>query len=468
MNPWLKRIYDLTPAPVQSALVSAFSARLERGRYGGRFPEFRALLEESQWWDASRMGAWQDERLRSIVQHAYEHVPYYRELFDRHGIRPHAFRGREDLARIPVLTRATVKSRIEDMKSRRRQDLAPGHGHTSGTTGSPLSVYYSPDMITMNYAVMDRQYEWADARLARDGDRVAVVRGNVIVPLSQKRPPFWRHNRSLNQLLMSSFHLTPDNLSSYFEALREFQPRVIDGYPSSLFVLAKVLLNRGERLPLKAAVTSSETLYDFQREAIEQAFQCRVFDYYAAAERVVFAVECDRHQGHHLCEEYGVTEIVGDDDQPLPAGQEGIMVGTSLHNIGMPMLRYRTTDRTALKTGACACGRPLPLMEDVTTKAEDLLRLRDGRLIPPSVLTHPFKPLDSIEASQLVQTDLDRLLVRLIPRPEYAEKDAQHLIRELKARLGEDMRIDIELVESMPRTARGKFKWVISEVDLGL
>jgi phenylacetate-CoA ligase len=107
-------------------------------------------------------------------------------------------------------------------------------------------------------------------------------------------------------------------------------------------------------------------------------------------------------------------------------------------------------------------------MEDVTTKAEDLLRLRDGRLIPPSVLTHPFKPLDCIEASQLVQTDLDRLLIRLIPRDDYTVKHGQNLVRDLKERLGADMRIDIELVETMPRTARGKFKWVISEVDLGL
>jgi phenylacetate-CoA ligase len=193
-----------------------------------------------------------------------------------------------------------------------------------------------------------------------------------------------------------------------------------------------------------------------------------VFDYYAAAERVVFADECDHHKGHHLCEEYGVTEFLGDDGEPLAAGNEGVMVGTSLHNTGMPMIRYRTTDRSALKVDPCTCGRPLALMEDVTTKAEDLLRLRDGRLIPPSVLTHPFKPLDCIEASQLVQTDLDRLLIRLIPRDDYTVKHGQNLVRDLKERLGADMRIDIELVETMPRTARGKFKWVISEVDLGL
>ena len=198
---------------------------------------------------------------------------------------------------------------------------------------------------------------------------------------------------------------------------------MIDGYPSSLYVLARLLLKRGERLPVRAAITSSETLYDFQRQAIEEAFACRVFDYYAAAERVIFSVECNQHSGHHLCEEYGITEVLGDDDQPVPPGSEGYLVGTTLHNVGMPLIRYRTTDRGAFKPGRCSCGRPLQLTEDVTTKAEDLLRLRDGRLIPPSVLTHPFKPLDSIEGSQIVQTDLDRLLIRIVPGGKFGEGD---------------------------------------------
>jgi len=233
-------------------------------------------------------------------------------------------------------------------------------------------------------------------------------------------------------------------------------------------VLARLLLNRGETLPVRVAITSSETLYPFQREAIEAAFCCRVFDYYAAAERVIFSVECDHHAGHHLCEEYGITEVLGDDGQPVAPGTEGVIIGTSLHNFGMPLIRYQTTDRAAMKTTACSCGRRLQLMEDVTTKAEDLLRLRDGRLISPSVLTHPFKPLDSIEGSQLVQTDLDRLLVRILPGGEFGEHHRQHLVRELKARLGDDMRIDFELVEELPRTSRGKFKWVVSHVDPGL
>ena len=468
MNPAFKRLYDWSPVAVQSLLLSAFSSRLSRKRYGGRFPEFRDLLEESQWWEPDRMRAWQEERLRQVLIHAYEHVPYYRETFRHHGYDPARFQGLEDLLKLPVLGRDVVKHRAAELKSRAFRADALTEGHTSGTTGSPITVFFDADMIAMNYAVMDRQYRWAGLRMEKDGDRVAVLRGNVIVPLEQKRPPFWRHNRALNQLVFSSFHLAPRNLGEYLGALQAFQPAVLDGYPSSLYVLAKLLLNQGERLPLKAAITSSETLYDFQREAIEAAFQCRVFDYYAAAERVIFSVECDQHSGHHLCEEYGITELLDDQDRPVATGDEGFMVGTTLHNLGMPLIRYRTTDRAARKTTHCGCGRPLPLMEDVTTKAEDVLRLRDGRLISPSVLTHPFKPLDSIEGSQLVQTDLDRLLIRIVPGGAFGEADRQHLVRELKARLGEDMRIDIELVDELPRTSRGKFKWVINEVGTGL
>lgn len=444
-----------------------YSWRLNRQRFGGRFPEYRALLEESQWWDPSRMQAWQAERLRRLLVHAYENVPYYRDAFRRHGYDPARFQGLEDLDKLPVLNRDVVKHRRDELIARGARG-ALTEGHTSGTTGSPITIFYDADTVAMNYAVMDRQYRWAGLRLETDGDRVAVLRGNVIVPLEQKRPPYWRRNRALNQLICSSFHLSPENLGAYLAALRAFGPAVLDGYPSSLFVMAKLLLNRGERLPLKAAITSSETLYDFQREAIEAAFECRVFDYYAAAERVIFSVECDHHMGHHLCEEYGITELLDDADRPVAPGGEGVMVGTSLHNFGMPLIRYRTTDRAARRMQACSCGRPLPMMEDVTTKAEDVLRLRDGRLISPSVLTHPFKPLDSIEGSQLVQTDLDRLLVRIVPGGAFGPADRDHLVRELKARLGDDMRIDIELVEELPRTSRGKFKWVVNQVGTGL
>jgi phenylacetate-CoA ligase len=258
------------------------------------------------------------------------------------------------------------------------------------------------------------------------------------------------------------------NLPSYFEALAAFQPAVLDGYPSTLYLLAKFLQGRGEYFALKAAVTSSETLYDFQRQVIEERFQCRVFDYYALAERTVFSGECDRHEGHHVSAEYGIAEIVEADGTPMPSGTVGRLVGTSLHNTAMPLLRYETNDHSALRGGSCSCGRPLPLMDDVTTKAEDVLTLKDGRLISPSVLTHPFKPLDCIEGSQIVQTAPDRVTVRLVRGAAYTDAHTRHLVTELQARLGDDVTIAVEMVDHLETKANGKFKWVISNVPLGI
>jgi phenylacetate-CoA ligase len=468
MNPRLKQLYDGMPVTVQNLLVTAYSVRLDRQRYGGRFPEFRALMRRMETEPAEAVVRYQDERLREMVHHAYETVPYYRRLFDGEGLTPADIQTHADLPRLPLLTKEILKANFDDLRSRSFPRASLSDGHTSGTTGTPMEVLYDGSMMAMTYAALDRQYRWAGVNLERFGDRVAVLRGNIIVPLTRSKPPFWRMNWYHNQLLLSNFHMSPENLPAYFEKLRRFRPAVLDGYPSSVYVLAKVLLNRDERLPLKAVLTSSETLFDFQREAMEEAFQCRVFDYYGAAERVVFAAECEAHQGHHLLPEYGITEIVDSDGKPVPDGQEGLMVGTSLQNFGMPLLRYATNDRTAIKTGECACGRPFPLMEDVTTKAEDLVLLPDGRFISPSVLTHPFKPLNAIDGSQIVQTDRDRLVIRIVPRADYSEADSEQLIGALKARLGQGMRVELEFVDELPKTASGKFKWVVSEVDTGL
>ena len=216
------------------------------------------------------------------------------------------------------------------------------------------------------------------------------------------------------------------------------------------------------------AVTSSETLYDFQRAAIEQAFRCRVFDYFALAERVVFSGECDRHEGHHISMEYGLAEVVDDRGIPVAPGTEGRLVGTSFHNLAMPLLRYVTNDRTALPDRQCSCGRGHEFMEDVTTKAEDVLTLSDGRLISPSVLTHPFKPLDCIEGSQIVQKAPDHVVIRIVAGKDFRPSLVDHLVGEFKERLGDDVRIDVQLVDQLEQSINGKFKWVISKVPLGI
>jgi phenylacetate-CoA ligase len=468
MNPYLASIYNASPVFIQNVILTGYSAILDRERYGGGFGVYKSLLSKSQWFSTDELKAYQNEKLREVIRHAYDTVPYYRAVFDERGLKPSDVKTQKDLIKLPLLTKADIRKNFRILISSAISPDKLKYGHTSGTTGSPLEIGYDSSVIYATYAALDRQYRWANCRLQWNGDRIAVARGNVIVPLNRKKPPFWRYNRYHNQLLLSSFHMSKDNLPHYLAEMKRYGVQVLDGYPSTLYVLAKHLKNNESYFPLKAVISSSETLYDFQRETIESRFQCRVFDYYAVAERVVFSTECEAHAGHHLAMEYGISEIVDKDGDNVPVGTMGRLVGTSLHNLGMPLIRYVTKDMTAIRPEDCPCGRRLQLMDDVTTKAEDTLTLKDGRLIPPSVLTHPFKPLNSIEESQIIQMEYDRIVVKIVRRQDYTDRDTQHLVRELKSRVGGDTRIEIEFVERLPRTAAGKFRWVISEVPLGI
>ena len=147
MNPALKSLYDRLPAAAQDRLVSLFSAYLGRHRYGGRFSEYQALLRESQWWDTAAIRTWQVAQLRKLLVHASESVPYYQALFRHHGFDPARFESLEQLEALPVLTRDTVRTRAQDLLSRRYTPRQLLEGHTSGTTGTPLTVHYDADVV---------------------------------------------------------------------------------------------------------------------------------------------------------------------------------------------------------------------------------------------------------------------------------------------------------------------------------
>ncbi len=468
MNSQVKRIYDILPVAFQNLVLTGFSIILDGKRYGGKFKQYSEFLERSEYFSDIELKDFQDINLCKIVNHAYDTVPYYRKKMKSIKLRPSDIKTQDDLYKFPILTRKEIIENFDELRSKSFTRKQLTLGHTSGTTGSPLEVLYDQNVIAMTYAVLDRQYKWAGAHLKKFGDPVAILRGNIIVPITQKTPPYWRHNYYHNHLLMSSFHLSSENLPAYINKLKKFSPRIIDGYPSTLYVLARYLLSVDTSLPVQAVLTSSETLYDFQREAIEEAFECKVFDYFGAAERVMFATECEQHKGHHLCSEYGITEIIGEDGGKMNDGKIGKIVGTSLHNYGMPLIRYMSSDLTAIKIKKCGCGRNLPLMDDVSTKAEDIIALNDGRLISPSVLTHPFKPLHSIDASQIIQEDYDNIHIKIVANSNYTEEDSAHLTNEFKKRMGDDVNIKIEKVTELERTKAGKFKWVISKVDKGI
>jgi len=453
-------LYRRAPVWMQTVLLNAYALRLHRQRYGRPFPALQAEWSESEWWDPSQLRAWQDRRVTEMVRFAHDHVPYYRRRFAEHGVRPQQFGGVDDLPQLPLLTKEDVRrARTELLASPHARHLL--HGHTSGTTGSPLGVWYDRPMAVANNAADWRQKGWGG--LAQS-EWCGLLLGRVIVPAGQRQPPFWRPDYLHRQLWLSSFHMNDRNLDLYVRELRRRGIRFLEGYPSTLYILARHLLRAGERLPLRAVFSSSETLHTIQREALGAAFECSVFDYYGLAERVIFAGECERHGGKHVFDEYGVAEVVDDAGHPVPLGQPGWLVGTTLWNRGMPLIRYRTSDVSTRVANRCGCGRGLSRIADVATKAEDIVVTPDGRFVSPSVLTHPFKPFSQILKSQLIQDAEDHVVVKLVATAELGRGQRAELVAGLRERLGDGVRVDLVDVDDIPPEPSGKFRWVISLV----
>ena len=454
-------LYRKSPGWIQTLFLNIHAASLYYRRYNKKFWKLMDEFQRNEKLSMCEIKEFQDEKLKTIIRHAYENVPYYKTTMSNLKLLPKDIKGQIDLYKLPILTRKEVKLNFKKLRAVNYPENKLILGHTSGTTGTPLEFYWDNSVEIIHHVVDLRQKNWAGLMF---GDRYASLQGRVIVPLDRKKPPFWRTNYLNNQLFLSSFHLKKENIPIYIDKLLSFKPTAIEGYPSTLYILAKYLLLNRVTIPLKAALTSSETLFPTQRETIAKAFQCEVFDFYGMAERVVYSSECEKHEGHHLNLDYGIAEILDNSNNPVSDGKIGRIVATGLWNYGMPLIRYKTSDLTAISSDKCSCGRVFPLMEDVTTKDEDIVTTPDGRLISSSVLTHPFKPMHNIEESQIIQEDLHNITVKIVRTLSYSENDSKMLIKSMKERLGDDVSISLEFVESIQRTRNGKFRWVISNI----
>jgi phenylacetate-CoA ligase len=453
-----KKLYAGSPAPMQQGLLAATSYMRSFGKSGREFRSSWELIERSQWFSESELRDLQAERLRALIAHAYATVPYYRSVFEQRRLRPDDIRTPADLEKLPVLTKDDVRNHFDELISKRYSRLRGHLVGTSGTTGTPLRILLDRRREAMEVALVRRHRSWAGFQ---PGELKAVLRGLEIRSTGTERPIYWRFNRVDNELGFSSSYLGDATLPAYLDRLREARPSIIWGYPSTVAVVADYLMRRGEPSgwPLKGVFLSSEPVYDWQRRVIEDAFACRVFDWYGLSEGVVSAGECDRHEGYHVSVESCVVETVP--STAVPGATE--LIATGLDNVLMPLIRYQTGDVSEWTGRPCSCGRGLPLLGPIQTKVEDVLVTPDGRWISPSVLTFPFKTLHGIAKSQIIQRSPEEVVIKVVPEAGYSPVEERRLIDAMTTRLGQGMRVTVEPVADIPRTAAGKYRWVISE-----
>ena len=383
--------------------------------------------------------------LERLMTFAVRHVPHYR----KHGA-------------AGLATKDQIRNRPKDFLADTFAPRSLIRWSTSGTTGTPLTVYYSRDAMRKMWAFVELYRHTAGVSRA---DRRGQFTGKAIVPPAQRvgRRIFWRRDLANRSLLLSTVHLRADYLPLYAAALERFQPVYLCGYPSAIYLLADFYRQtRRHALPLEAVLTSAETLSSYQREAIEEAFSTRVFDQYGQAEMQSFWYECEagRMHAHPLA---GVTEILRADGTPTSPGEAGEVVVTGLVNDAMPLIRYRVGDTARFGRERCPCGRGMPVIEEIGGRLDDFVYTRErgvlGRLDPV------LKGVRNIVESQIEQESLDMLRVRFVPASSFCGEDLRMLESNLRARVGKAIHLEFECTDRIPRSANGKFRFVISRLD---
>lgn len=460
MNDLILKIYHRLPGSIRSLCASLHGARLNLWRYG---QETEQLVEEAmhrEHWSLEKWKSWQEERLAYILHRAATQVPFYREQWARRR-RKGDQSSWEELSNWPVLQKEEVRRCPKQFLALDSNSDCMYHEQTSGTTGTSIQLWRSRPTMRERYALFEaRHLRWYGVSRR---DRWAMLGGQLVARIGQRKPPFWVWNSSAKQLYMSSYHLAPDLISHYVDALRRYRIRYLWGYSSSLCALAQGIVQRGlDDLKMAVVVTNAEPLYHYQRQIIEKAFSCPVRETYGMAELVAAASECEEGQ-LHLWPEVGLVEVM-QNGGPAPQSESGELVCTGLLNPDMPLIRYRTGDRGALLDweSPCDCGRSLPRLAFVEGRVDDVLYTADGR--PVGRLDPVFKEQLHIHEAQIIQDELTDIRVRYVPTPEWTIRSGRLLVKRLRERMG-NVNVELERVGQVPRSANGKFRSVISNIS---
>ena len=452
---WLP-LYHRLPPWLQDAAAAVRGWQLEGWRYG---PETERLVEEAlarESWTEEQWQRWREERLARLLDRAARKVPYYRAMWAERRVRGDAS-GWEKLENWPVLEKEALRRAPEAFLAEDCDPRQMFETHTSGTSGTPLKLWQSRKTLRAWYALFEAR--WRRWHGVSRRDRWAILGGQLVVLAARRQPPFWVHNRPMRQLYLSSYHLAPELIPHYVAELRRFRPAYLWGYSSALYTLAQECRRLGVKdLRFRVILTNAEPLFSHQRELMEEVFDTPVRETYGMSEMAAAAGECEEGRMHWF-PEAGVVEILG-------AGPDGAgdLVATGLINEDMPLIRYRVGDRVkpAPAGARCECGRALPLLERIEGRLDDVIVTPDGRRI--GRLDPVFKADLAIREAQIVQERPDLVRVRVVPGAEFGARQEADLVRRLRLRLGEAMRVEVERVKEIERGANGKFRAVVSRL----
>ncbi len=430
-------------------------------------------LREAQWLTPADLEARAAHKLRPLLLHAFAHVPYYRELFERAGLEPTEVRTIADLARLPVTTKADLRANFPartiaaNLPARRRRPML-----TSGSTGMPFAFFADAAATDVWLASFLFFREWAgaplwDLRIHIAGSPHLYERGGRLQ--SRGALPPTAESKILRRVLLgervvrlAAVTLTLDRFLTCIRGIGRDRRYFLFTFPSRAADLAVQLLESNTELPSHPTVIISyaEDLTPTRAAQIQQAFHCPVVNHYSSLEVLHMAQSCpDNPHVLHVNSERAILRIVRQDGSPAKLGERGRLIVTNLANYVMPFINYELGD-WAVAGPPCSCGRGFPTLLSLEGREQETIRTPGGKNVSTGsleeFLVFGWGILPYISEYQVVQTARDALVLRIVPTADFTQAVSKRLATELADWLDPGMSVLVELVERIEPEASGK------------
>lgn len=457
-NALLKYIYHKSPPLIKNMMASLYGLKANIERYGRFYKEWLSFLEKSQYFTNEDLISFRNSKTIAFVNQVLQLNSYLREFYGLNRIN-----SIEDLKKFPIIDKDFLRKNLNRIQIINNKKEKIKFSHSSGTTGSAIIFPVTLECFQREYAFRAMHYKWSGVDLNKK-PKIATFSGHPVADVNKLEPPFWVYDYINNWLIFSSYHLSDKLFKYYIAELDKFQPELIHGYPSSVYLIALAYKKYGKGLRnLKAVYVASETLLDFQREVIEDAFQVKVFNWYGNSEMCANIVECEKGR-LHLKYEHSFVEILNEKNEECKPGEKGRLICTGFGNIAFPLIRYDIKDEVTISEEQfCPCGRGGLIVKEIVGRVEDYILTPSGKRI--GRLDHLFKDTRGIREAQIYQGKIDEIEIRVVPEEgRLDEGDIKKIIKECNLRIGRELRVKIEVVEKIPRGPNNKFKFVVSDL----
>lgn len=415
--------------------------------------KFMKEMEEREIWSPGQIREFQLLRLKELLTHSYDTVPYYHELFDNSGLQPSDIQSLEDLTKIPFLTKEIIREHLSSLISRNSDSQALIADFSSGSTGEPLKFFYSKKENALKWASFYRGWKWAGYDF---GTKTFIVWGNYAAITGQTNSLGRIKNTLLRSKYFNAFDFRTDAIPRALDEIVRYRPSIIYGYSSALYIIAKYMEEKSIYLSdTRAVITTSETLHQKWREVIQKHFNCKVYDSYGV-EGAVLAQECQKG-GLHLNADNCIVEFVS------VGGGLNKIVFTNLNNYAMPFIRYDVYDLGTPSDKMCSCGRGLPLIESIEGRIPDILVTPKGRYLTHNFFIYFFESMEGIDQFQIVQEKPDEIIIKIVPNKNMKDLLYSHIAATIQEHIGPDVNLVLNTVPSIPPSRSGKKRFVISK-----